>query len=86
MVGRALAALAQAGAHAELAVNATAGADSLSALEAVGAANLARTVIVDLAIPLDSSAGMPPRLLVANTDSLGEWIQRAFPTTRAVAS
>jgi predicted dinucleotide-binding enzyme len=75
---------AQAGAHAELVVNATAGAVSLPALEAVGAANLAGKVLIDLAVPLDYSHGRPPRLAFANTDSLGEQIQRAFPDTHVV--
>jgi len=74
----------EAGAHAELIVNATAGAVSLAALEAVGAANLAGKVLVDLAVPLDYSEGRPPSLLFANTDSLGEQIQRALPDARVV--
>jgi hypothetical protein len=72
------------GAHGELLVNGTLGTASLAALEAVGAANLAGKVVVDLAIPLDCSQGMPPQLTVANTDSLGEQIQRAFPDARVV--
>jgi 8-hydroxy-5-deazaflavin:NADPH oxidoreductase len=75
---------AEVGRHAELVVNATAGASGLSALEGVGAKNLAGKIVLDLAIPLDLSQGMPPKLLVANTDSLGEQIQRAFPATRVV--
>jgi len=78
--------LAAAGAHGELVVNATAGAVSLTALEAVGTANLAGKVLLDVALPLDRSSGMPPRLLFANTDSLGEQIQRAFPQARVVKS
>ncbi len=74
----------EAGAHGELIVNATAGASSLAALEAVGAANLAGKVVIDIALPLDFSQGMPPLHLVANTDSLGEQIQRAFPDARVV--
>lgn len=74
----------EAGAHGELVVNATAGAASMAALEAVGAANLAGKLLVDLALPLDFSHGMPPQLLVANTDSLGEQIQRTFPDARVV--
>lgn len=73
-----------AGAHGEIVINATAGANSLAALEAVGAANLAGKVIVDIALALDFSQGMPPLHLVANTDSLGEQIQRAFPQARVV--
>jgi predicted dinucleotide-binding enzyme len=75
---------AEAGAHAELVVNATAGAQSLVVLEAVGAANLAGKVLVDLAVPLDYSQGRPPRLSFANNDSLGEQIQRAFHDARIV--
>jgi predicted dinucleotide-binding enzyme len=33
---------------------------------------------------MDFSRGMPPTLTVANTDSLGESIQRAYPETRVV--
>lgn len=77
---------AQAGAFAEVILNASAGAKSLEALDAVGAANLDGKVLLDLAIPLDLSQGLPPTLLVANDDSLGEQIQRAFPGSRVVKS
>jgi len=73
-----------AAAHGELVVNATAGAASLDALRLAGEANLAGKVLVDIANALDFSRGMPPSLLVANTDSLGERIQRAFPAVRVV--
>jgi 8-hydroxy-5-deazaflavin:NADPH oxidoreductase len=75
---------ADAAGFGELVINATAGAASLAALEAAGAANLAGKVLVDLANPLDGSQGMPPILSVCNTDSLGEQIQRAFPEARVV--
>lgn len=77
---------AEAGEFADLVLNASAGAHSLNALEAVGAANLDGKVLLDLAIPLDLSQGMPPTLTIANDDSLGERIQRAFPGTRVVKS
>jgi 8-hydroxy-5-deazaflavin:NADPH oxidoreductase len=77
---------ADAAAHGELVVNATAGAASLDALRLAGEANLHGKVLVDLANALDFSKGMPPSLLVANTDSLGERIQRAFPDVRVVKS
>ncbi|MBI0296788.1 NAD(P)-binding domain-containing protein [Streptomyces sp. PRKS01-29] len=77
---------ADAGAHGEVVVNATHGALSLSALEATGAANLAGKVLLDVGMPLDVSQGMPPRLTVANTDSLAEQIQRAYPEARVVKS
>lgn len=76
--------LAEAGSHGELIVNATAGQGSRAALEGVGAASLAGKVILDIANPLDFSQGMPPVLSVANTDSLAEQIQRAFPEARVV--
>ncbi len=79
-----LAPFPDAGAHAEVIVNATAGAQSLAVLKMVGAANLAHKVLVDLAVPLDYSQGRPPRLTFANDDSLGEQIQRAFPDARVV--
>ena len=75
---------ADASALGEVVVNATSGESSLAALEAAGAANLAGKVIADIANPLDFSQGMPPVLSVANTDSLGEQIQRAFPQARVV--
>ncbi len=73
-----------AAAFGELVVNCTAGAHSLEALEQAGRANLAGKVLIDVANPLDSSGGMPPTLTVANTDSLGERIQRALPETKVV--
>jgi predicted dinucleotide-binding enzyme len=79
-----LATFADAGAHGEVVVNATAGAVSLLSLQAVGAANLSGKVLVDLAVPLDYSHGRPPRLMYANTDSLGERIQSAFPGAHVV--
>lgn len=75
---------ADAAAFGELVVNCTAGAHSLAALEAAGQESLAGKVLLDIANPLDFSAGMPPTLTVANTDSLGEQIQRAFPETSVV--
>jgi 8-hydroxy-5-deazaflavin:NADPH oxidoreductase len=79
-----LATFAEAAGHGEVVVNATAGAASLDALRLAGDANLAGKILVDIANALDFSQGMPPSLLVANTDSLGERIQRAFPAARVV--
>jgi predicted dinucleotide-binding enzyme len=75
---------AEAAAHGELVVNATSGGASLDALGAAGAENLDGKILVDIANPLDFSRGMPPALTVANTDSLAEKIQRAFPGARVV--
>lgn len=77
---------AEAAAHAEIVFNATAGMASLDALEAAGAENLEGKILVDVANPLDFSAGMPPTLSVCNTDSLGEQIQRAVPGAKVVKS
>jgi hypothetical protein len=79
----ALAPIAQAVAGVELVVNATSGDASIAALEA-GRAGLDGTIVLDIANPLDFSRGMPPTLLVKDTDSLGEQIQAAFPQARVV--
>lgn len=75
---------ADAAAFGEIVINATSGKASLDALQAAGAQNLAGKVLLDIANPLDASAGFPPLLTVCNTDSLGEQIQRAFPDARVV--
>ncbi|MDP2313964.1 MAG: NAD(P)-binding domain-containing protein [Pseudomonadota bacterium] len=79
-----VATFADAAAGAEVVVNATSGSASLAALTAAGAANLDGKIVLDISNPLDFSKGFPPSLSVANTDSLGEQIQRAFPGARVV--
>jgi 8-hydroxy-5-deazaflavin:NADPH oxidoreductase len=79
-----LASLADAATHGEIVVNATAGVASIAALEAVGADALAGKVVMDVSNALDFSHGMPPTLAVANTDSIAEQIQRAYPAARVV--
>lgn len=69
---------------AELVVNATNGNGSLAALGQVGARTLAGTVLLDVANPLDFSAGFPPSLTVKDTDSLAEEIARTFDGARVV--
>lgn len=71
---------------AEIVFNVTPGQHSLAALRAAGADNLAGKVLVDVANPLDFSAGMPPFLdpAYSGTTSLGEAIQAAFPEARVV--
>lgn len=76
----------EAGAHGEVVLNATGGAASLEALAQVGKENLDGKVLLDLALPLDFSSGFPPVLAVANVDSLGEQIQRAYPDANVVKS
>jgi predicted dinucleotide-binding enzyme len=75
---------AECASFAEIIFNATNGAASLDVLNMAGESNLKGKVLVDISNPLDFSEGMPPSLLVSNTDSLGEQIQRAFPNLRVV--
>ncbi|MGO4257145.1 NADPH-dependent F420 reductase [Marmoricola sp. RAF53] len=79
--GDSLVALADAGTGADLVVNATGGMVSLDALAEV---DLVGKVLLDVANPLDFSAGFPPTLSVKDTDSLAEQIQRAHPEARVV--
>ncbi len=74
----------EAASFGEVVFNCTAGTASLAALNAAGASNLKGKVLVDVANPLDFSKGMPPTLTVCNTDSLGEQIQRTFPSVKVV--
>jgi len=71
-------------AHGEMIFNATNGAGSLNALKMAGEYNLSGKVLVDISNPLDFSKGFPPSLLVSGTDSLGEQIQRAYPSAKVV--
>ncbi|MEU8529164.1 MULTISPECIES: NADPH-dependent F420 reductase [Streptomyces] len=79
-----LLAFADAAESAEVVVNATAGVDSLRALEAAGRDRLAGKILIDVSNPLDFSRGMPPHLDPVDTDSLGERIQRTFPEAKVV--
>jgi len=73
--------LAEAGAGADLVVNATTGSASLEALADV---ELDGKVLLDVSNPLDFSQGFPPTLTVKDTDSLAEQLQRAHPEARVV--
>lgn len=77
-------AFSAAAAFGETVINATAGASSIDALKAAGGEVLEGKVLIDVANPLDFSAGLPPSLTVGNTDSLGEQIQREFPEAKVV--
>ena len=82
--GVTLATFADAAGGADVVFNASSGAASLELLGLAGAENLAGKVLVDIANPLDFSAGFPPTLFVKDSDSLGEQIQRAFPDAQVV--
>jgi 8-hydroxy-5-deazaflavin:NADPH oxidoreductase len=75
---------AAAAAFGEVVVNATSGSVSLAVLEAAGAANVAGKLLIDVSNPLDFSQGFPPTLTVANTDSVAERLQAAYPDARVV--
>ena len=77
---------ADAAAFGEIVVNCTLGAASIEALKMAGETNLKGKIIVDIANPLDFSKGMPPILIPAlsNTNSLGEEIQKTFPSAKVV--
>ena len=69
---------------AEVIFNCTGGMVSIAALESVGEEILNGKLLIDVANPLDFSQGMPPSLNPANTDSLGEQIQKRFPAVKVV--
>lgn len=76
--------LLEAAKHGEIFFNAVPGKVTVETLTAIGEANISGKVLVDVANVMDFSHGTPPSLLVANTDSLAEEIQRIFPQTRVV--
>lgn len=78
-----LATVADAVTAADLVVNATNGAGSVSTFAGV---DLSGKALLDVANPLDFSQGFPPTLLVQDTDSLAEQLQRAHPSARVVKS
>jgi 8-hydroxy-5-deazaflavin:NADPH oxidoreductase len=75
---------ADAASFGEIVFNCTHGVSSIDALKLAGAQNLKNKILIDIANALDFSKGMPPTLVVCNTDSLAEQIQRTFPDTKVV--
>src|SRR5689334_23382035 len=61
---------------------ATLGTATEEALRLAGPANFDGKVVIDATNPLDFSGGMPPKLFVGHTDSLGERVQRWLPGAR----
>jgi predicted dinucleotide-binding enzyme len=74
---------ADAAAFGEVVFNCTNGAATLDALAAAGEENLAGKLLIDVTNALDFSGG-GPALFTPSTDSLGERIQREFPSARVV--
>jgi predicted dinucleotide-binding enzyme len=68
----------------DIVINCTSGAHSIEALTITGKNNLGDKILIDLANPLYFSKGMPPSLTIANTNSLGEEIQKTFPDVKVV--
>ena len=75
---------ADAAAFGEVIFNCSKGEHSIEVLNSAGAQNLEGKILADLSNPLDFSKGMPPSLLVSNTSSLAEEIQKAFPQLHVV--
>jgi predicted dinucleotide-binding enzyme len=69
---------------AEILFLCTNGEGTLEAVRSAGADALKGKVVVDITNPLDFSHGMPPSLLLCNTTSLGEEVQRAAPDALVV--
>ena len=69
----------------DLIFNCTKGDGSIEALKQAGEA-IKGKIIIDISNPLDFSKGSPPSLIpsLSNTNSLGEEIQKTFPTARVV--
>mgnify|MGYP001770994487 CR=1 FL=1 len=78
--------IAEAAAHGEIVLNATEGVHSIAALKGAGEANLNGKVLIDISNALDFSKGMPPRLLVDDTESIAEKIQAALPKAKVIKS
>ena len=77
---------ADAASFGEIIFNCTAGGVSIDVLKTAGTENLNGKILIDVANPLDHSKGSPPGLLpgLSNTTSLGEEIQKTFPTLKVV--
>jgi 8-hydroxy-5-deazaflavin:NADPH oxidoreductase len=75
---------AEAARCSEMILLCTKGEVTLEVIRTVGAAAFEEKVVVDVSNPLDFSRGMPPSLLICNTDSLGEQVQKALPLAKVV--
>ncbi len=75
---------AEAAAHGDLLMNATAGHASLEALATVRPADLKAKILIDISNALGPWQSGEMEMFVVNTDSLAERIQRAHPSTLVV--
>jgi len=81
-----LAVFSEAAASGEIIVNVGRGAHVIDMLHLTGEKNLNGKVLIDISNPLDFSKGMPPGLIpeLSNFNSLGEEIQKQFPSVKVV--
>jgi predicted dinucleotide-binding enzyme len=73
----------EAAAFGDLIAIATLGTATEEAINLAGTKNFDGKVVIDATNPLDFS-GMPPKLFVGHTDSLGERVQRWIPGAKVV--
>ncbi len=78
--------LAETAAFGEILFSAFPGSATLSALAQAGEANLNGKILIDVSNSLNRSEGAPTTMLVVNTDSLAEQIQRTYPNVKVVKS
>ena len=70
--------------YSELIFLCTKGEATLEVVRTVGPDAFREKVVVDVSNPLDFSHGMPPSLLICNTESLAEHVQKALPYAKVV--
>ncbi len=75
---------AEAAAFGDVIVLATLGAAVEDVIRMADPKNFSGKVVIDATNPLDFSQGMPPRLFIEHTDSLGERVQRLLPEAHVV--
>jgi 8-hydroxy-5-deazaflavin:NADPH oxidoreductase len=75
---------AEVAALSEMIILCTKGEATLEVIRTAGPDAFGEKVVVDVSNPLDFSRGLPPSLLICNTDSLGENVQKALPRARVV--
>jgi hypothetical protein len=73
-----------AAAMSEMVFLCTKGEATLDVIHTIGPAAFEGKVVVDVSNALDFSQGMPATLLICNTDSLGEQVQKALPQAKVV--
>jgi hypothetical protein len=83
-VNAAQATFADAALDSELVFLCTKGEATLEVVRTVGPDAFGEKVVIDVTNPLDFSRGTPPPLLIGNTDSLAEHVQKALPYAKVV--